>query len=183
MPYRRCRTLVPAALLVLAFTAPAAAAPANAASAEPVFLPGGVADAFGKAGFVANDQGGIDAVNLANGKLLWRTTEASQPLVVFGDLLLARALVPEQWNVLRVVVLDAARGKKLLESDRVVFPEWVYVDLAHGKTFTSQARIHKGDLLLSWRATEFNDRMPRPRLIRDAGAGPPPEVDDGNRAL
>ena len=40
------------------------------------YLPGGVADAEGKTGYLANPQGGIDAVNLKTGKLLWDTSSS-----------------------------------------------------------------------------------------------------------
>ena len=42
------------------------------ASQGPVFLPGGVADPAGKTGYVTNATGGIDAIDLEGGRLLWQ---------------------------------------------------------------------------------------------------------------
>jgi hypothetical protein len=49
---------------------------------EPVLIPGGVADAQGKIGYLANPKGGIDAVDLKSGNLLWHSAAASYPLLV-----------------------------------------------------------------------------------------------------
>src|SRR5262249_37616394 len=58
-----------------------------------VVIPGGVADAEGKTGYVSNPAGGIDAVNLKTGKLLWDTKAAAKPLALDPDRLCAHANV------------------------------------------------------------------------------------------
>src|SRR5687768_16853842 len=112
---------VPAVLCFLLGLVPAAAG--KGVLRMPVVIPGGVADAGGKTGYVANPTGGIDAIDLQSGKLLWATEEASRPLVAFGHRLVAQAGRKGRANSVRVVVLDGKdRGKRLLASDPVVFP-------------------------------------------------------------
>ena len=51
-----------------------------------VLLPGpGVADPAGKVGFFPSTTGGIDALDLANGKLLWTSKDANRPLLAAGN--------------------------------------------------------------------------------------------------
>ena len=88
-------------------------------------LPGGaVADPDGKVGFVPNTSGGIDALDLASGKLLWDTKEAPRPLLATPDRLFAQALVRGKANQVRIVVLNTTqKGKRLLESQPLSFPD------------------------------------------------------------
>jgi hypothetical protein len=158
-------------LLPLLLGAPVLAAPAPAASGAPLSIPGGVADPAGKTGYVANDKGGIDALDLATGELLWSTREAPRPLIAFGNKLAAQAPVEGKANQVRVVVLDAsAKGRRLLESDPVAFPDWVSVGLTHGRSFRSDARLGKGGLLLRWEANAFyaGGAAPTPQILEAA---------------
>src|SRR4051812_208519 len=75
----------------------------QAATVLPIELPGGVACMdVGAAtdsgtGYVVNTSGGIDALDLKTGALLWTSSEASKPLIAFGHrLLAAQSVVPEQ---------------------------------------------------------------------------------------
>lgn len=70
--------------------APAGAGAASAQAREPVFLPSGVADPAAMTGYVA-DAGGIVAVALDRGSVLWRSDAADRPLIVVGDGLAAAA--------------------------------------------------------------------------------------------
>ncbi|HKB34973.1 MAG TPA: hypothetical protein VKD72_00875, partial [Gemmataceae bacterium] len=125
---------------------------------SPILLPHGITCEDGALGFLVNRKGAIDAVNLATGEVLWSTDFAARPLVAFEKRLAVEVLDGQKPNVLRVAVLDATRkGKRLLLSDPITFPGWVALQLAYGRSFTSSARIHKGELLLSWEAHAFND--------------------------
>ena len=85
---------------------------------EPVFIPGGVADGQGKVGYLANPKRGIDAVDLESGKLLWHSTAASFPLIVYKDRLLAQESLDADST--RIVALDVAnKGKGVLASDPI----------------------------------------------------------------
>ena len=151
-----CLVLVPASSSIFADDDP---------SDQPVFLPGGAAAPDGKTGYVTNPKGGIDAINLESGELLWETKDASRALAAFPKGLAAWALVPGKANSVRILVFDS-KGKRQRESDPVVFPDWVSVSLTYGRSFAAQAEIVKGDLLLSWEAHAFYA----------GGARPPPEV-------
>src|SRR5229473_1044909 len=72
---------------------------------DSVVFPDGVADAAGKTAYVANAAGGIDAIDLAKGELLWDTKEATKPLALLGDKLLAQTPVKDKANQLRIIVL------------------------------------------------------------------------------
>src|SRR5262245_43336887 len=159
MRFCSCSTLA-----VLACVAPSTFS-GGAPSDKPVYLPGGVAAPDGKIGYVANATGGIDAINLETGKLLWDTKEASRPLAVFRKKLAAWSAVPGKTNVLRISVFNE-KGKRKLDSDAVAFPDWVSVGLTHGRSFAAHADIDKGNLLLRWEAHAFYA----------GGAAPPPEV-------
>jgi hypothetical protein len=146
----------------------AAPAPKEAPSQMSVFLPGGVADPAGRYGYVTNTPGGIDALDLETGKTEWASAEASKPLVVIGDRVVAQADVKGKYNSVRIIVLDAKTGKRLLQSDPVTFPEWVSVVQTWGRSFGSDARIDKGDVLLRWEAhaSYAGGAAPTPEIVR-----------------
>jgi hypothetical protein len=148
----------------------ALAAPAPRSSGESAALPLGVADAEGKTGFFANATGGIDAVNLATGEVLWESKEASKPLAVHRGKLAAQRAVAGKPNVVEVVFLDTAKGKSSRVSDPVVFPDWVSVGLTHGRSFSSSAHIHRDALHLSWEAHAFyaGGAAPTPAIMERA---------------
>src|SRR5690348_16990571 len=74
------------------------------ASAASVVLPEGLADAAGRTGYFASASGGIEAIDLASGKMLWQTHEAQRPLLLDGDCLLAQAGTKR--NRLRILRFD-----------------------------------------------------------------------------
>jgi hypothetical protein len=120
------------------------------AAAGPL-LPCGVADAGGRTGFVANAHGGLDAVDLATGHLLWTVDGAKRPALVDDDRLFAWA--PVDGNGLRVTAFDRANtGRRLMESEPVVFPDWVNVEEGPGRSFKTRWRLDKGRLILDWEA-------------------------------
>jgi outer membrane protein assembly factor BamB len=100
--------------------------PADAGSwhevvASPYILPGGIADPAGRNGFIANAAGGIVAVDLRDGKVLWQSTAIRHPIVITGERLYASALTPT--GQLCVVGLDATRnGDVVFRSDAIVLP-------------------------------------------------------------
>ena len=114
-------------------------------------LPCGVADAGNRTGFVANARGGIDAVDLATGDLLWDVAGASRPALAEDDRLFA--WTPVKGNGLRVLAFDRTHaGRRLLESEAVVFPDWVSVEEVAGRSFTARWRLDKDRLILDWEA-------------------------------
>jgi hypothetical protein len=126
-----------------------AAEPPPPPAAQP--LPCGVTDPGGRTGFFANAKGGIDAVDLASGDLLWDLDGAKWPALAEGDRLFAWA--PVNGNGLRVLALDRTQaGRRLLESEPVFFPDWVSVEEAPGRSFSARWRLEKGALVLDWEA-------------------------------
>jgi hypothetical protein len=162
-----------APVMVLAMPLVGFGASEKASLVSPQVLPGGgVADPDGKVGYFPNTTGGIDTLDLASGKLLWSTQDANRPLLATNDRLYARAQVKDAANQVRVVVLDAKqKGKRLLESKSVVFPGWVSVGVAYGRSFAATARLADGSLLLAWEA----------RGWYSGGARPTPEVERAAR--
>ena len=68
------------AITLLASSAVTAlAAPAPEPPSRPLPLPGGVADPDGKTGYVVNEKGGINALDLESGKILWTRDEPAKP--------------------------------------------------------------------------------------------------------
>jgi hypothetical protein len=141
VPHFICR------LVTVALTVCAAAASAPAAQ----ILPCGVTDPGGRTGFVANSHGGIDAVDLATGELLWDVDGAKRPALADDDRLFVWA--PVKANGLRVLAFKRTEGgRRLLESEPVVFPDWVQVGEGPGHSFTAHWRLEKGRLILDWEA-------------------------------
>jgi hypothetical protein len=119
---------------------------------EPTPLPGGLADPAGRTGYLANPHGGIDAIDLKNGELLWTTTEAEKPLFLQGSRLVAQAGTKR--NRIRILVFDAAQqGQCVLESDPVVLPPWVVAGEAVGHSFDGRWRLEHNQAILTWTAT------------------------------
>lgn len=161
MPYLRCLLpllFLPCCVLIGAAPAPLRSpqeprrtARAAAARERKIVLPGGVADAGGRTGFFTNARGGIDAVDMSTGELLWDTIEAEVPLQVMDDRLIAQA--GTRRNRIRILIFDLTRrGECLFESDVVVFPDWVVTGEAPGHSFACCWRLEQARLLLDWEA-------------------------------
>jgi hypothetical protein len=143
----------PALLAVLSVPSLGAAAPA-------LPLPCGLADPAGRTGYLSNPAGGLDAVDLVTGDLLWQTSEAQRPLLVAGDRLYAQAGVKR--NRLRVLAFDAARkGEVVLESDPVVLPTWAVACDGPGRSFAARWELERDALVLRWEARAW-PTGPRP---------------------
>jgi hypothetical protein len=135
-----------------------------------IHLPGGgVTDAAGKVGFFPNKSGGIDALDLATGKLLWASKEASRPLAVVDNRLIAQS---GTGNQVRFVVFDTAnQGKAAGESKPVKLPDWVAIQTQYGRTFQSNVRTDGAAMLYAWEA----------RAFYAGGAAPTPEIEEAAR--
>jgi hypothetical protein len=85
--------------------------------AEPIPFPDGVLDADGRTAFVSSPKGGIQAIRLDDGKVIW-TNDAcpAQPWLVAGSRLIARGD--------RLFILDLKNdGKLLRQCDAVGYPK------------------------------------------------------------
>src|SRR5207244_1307009 len=106
------------------FIALSVAGRALASGTTPLLFPGGVVDEAGARAYIIDAQHDLDALDLATGRVLW-TAPAMRPLAVVDGRLVAWSRVKP--NAVRVVVLDERTGKPLVESEPIVFPEWVVI--------------------------------------------------------
>jgi hypothetical protein len=136
----------------------------------PRHLPGGgVADPAGKSCFFPNTSGGIDALDLGTGNLLWTSKDANRPLLATENRLFAQQ---GNTNEVRVLVLDSSKeGKRVFESQPIIFPDWVSVQVAYGRSFRSSARVDIKGFWLSWEA----------RAFYAGGARPTPQIEKAAR--
>jgi HEAT repeat protein len=127
-----------------------------------IAIRGGLIDTDAGIAYLTRPGGGLDAVALDTGKVLWSNTTVSRPLALEGKRLLALSHESIA-NSLRLIVLDRShKGKLVLQSDPLVFPSWVSVEDRWGRRCeTFRWRLHQGDWFLHWRASAWGDRKPR----------------------
>ncbi len=134
----------------------------DAGTPKTLAIRGGLLDLDAGIAYLTLPRGGIDAVEMATGKILWSSQAVSRPLALQGKRLVA--LSPETMaNSLRLVVLDCSqKGKILLQSEPVVLPSWASVKGRWGRQLDCQWQIHKGDFFLKWNAKAWWDegRLP-----------------------
>jgi hypothetical protein len=95
--------------------APAKDAP-GAKGAEPIPFPNGVTDSTQSTAFVSSPKGGVQAIRLEDGKVLWTNDDGqAEPWLVAGERLIARGE--------RIFILDAKDGKRLRQADVVPYPK------------------------------------------------------------
>ena len=104
-------------MLILTTAAHAAGAPSDAKVVTPISFPDGVVDSEGKTAYVTSPKGGIQAIRLDDGKVLWSNDDcAAEPWLVAGDRLIARGN--------RIFILDLKNdGKVLRECDTLKYPK------------------------------------------------------------
>ena len=117
------------------------------------FRSGVIVDPDRPAVYFMNIQGGIDAVDLASGKLLWRTDLAAKPLLCHEDRLVAQTEPPVGQQFLRIALLNT---REITVDPRFVdipLPADVQATIDDGmeSSFSATARIHEGAVVLSWR--------------------------------
>ncbi len=147
----------------------AQAHPGNGPSLGQVPLPGGLADAAGRTGYLSSATQGIEAVDLLTGDVLWSSQEAEIPLLIANDHLYAQAGTKR--NRLRVLAYDLTRkGEVVLESDPVVFPDWVVTADVPGRSFKSTWHLERDYLVLCWQARAWYQGKTKPTPAMDAAA-------------
>jgi len=114
--------------------------------------------------------GGIDAVNLATGKLRWRSDKAAKPLALVGERLIAQVAGSRKGNTLDLAVLDARNGASR-DSIRIPLPEGVVASVVDTPAGSFRVRTNStaSELLVSWEATG----------VGVAAQGYVPAVDEG----
>ena len=172
MKNRRTLPVLLAGLLIL-LAASAFAAPAGVGLRDGV-----VVDTARSVAYVMHPQGGIEALNLRTGNVLWHSREAERPLTVAGNRLVAQALT--SGGELRIVALDV-RGGALAAKAGYRMPEGIQAGVAetleqafHLTAMTSE----DGSVVLTWEVEELSGLPVR----REQRLGSPEQMEAASRA-
>lgn len=153
------RSTILASMILLA-SAPCALPQVPAQAVSKSLPGGGQADPAGKIGYFPNTVGGVDALALADGKLLWSTKECNLPLAATEKIVYAQK---GNGNQLRIVALDAGQeGKVAWTSPPLPLPGWASVGPAYGRSFHSAIRMEGGTMFVIWEARAFYAGGARP---------------------
>lgn len=123
--------------------------------AVPALHDGVVVDAAAGVAYVMSREGGIDALDLTSGNILWKNRDAAKPLALADGTLVAQAR-PDRNGALALVMLDARKGNAKGRTD-VQIPERVRASIADGPTqsFQVKAFATTGDsVAVTWTAEE-----------------------------
>jgi hypothetical protein len=102
--------------------------------------------------YIVLPDGGIAAVDLAQGNEVWRSSEADKPLTVAGDLLISQGEPRTSGNELRILALNVRDGGRVALEKSVELPAGVKTSTMRSRTssFDAAARIVAGNLAVSW---------------------------------
>ena len=116
--------------------------------------------------YVPAKGGGIEAIDLASGKIMWSNKNAHNVAGASNALAFAWVADEKKPNVFRIAAFDAMIGREKGTSDPIEMPEWATTAKAPGRAFSVKAR-DDGDLaVVAWEAGAFYA----------GGAAPTPEV-------
>jgi hypothetical protein len=116
----------------------------------PRAFPGGVMAPDRRLAFVVGASQNLEAVDLASGKMVWRSTEARLPLLVVGGRLWAQD--SDEAGKPRLVQLDLARqGKKVWQSESLTLPAGVGGPEGEGKASSCHAWLDNGQVVYHYR--------------------------------
>jgi hypothetical protein len=126
--------------------------PAEAKSTEPIPFPDGVLDAERRTAFVSSPQGGIQAIRLEDGKVLWTNdTCKAQPWVAAGHRLIARGE--------RLFILDLKNeGKLLRDCDALPYPKVAIPERCTVAFHLWDPRVTGDTLEARWYGVAYIDR-------------------------
>ena len=113
---------------------------------------GVIADPTAERLYLMSPKGGIDAVGLASGNLLWTSRAADKPLAVFDDRLAAQAEAAPGSNSLPIILIDAKSGRAV-SNIAIPMPAGVTppsIDNRMGTSSSVEARVEHDGLLVRW---------------------------------
>ncbi|HZF13560.1 MAG TPA: hypothetical protein VFE33_32605 [Thermoanaerobaculia bacterium] len=151
----RATLLATSALAVL--TALTAGTAVAAPAAPSIALHDGVVvDTARSVAYLTHPRGGIDAVDLAQGTLLWHSPEGERPLLLAGDLLVAQAASGEHGE-LSVVALDVRQAGARRSGVTLALPSGIRAGIADTveQTFRVTAVPTGQGVTLAWEAHRF----------------------------
>jgi hypothetical protein len=147
------------------------AAPSGKASNPFEMLPGVIVDPAAERLYLMNPQGGIDALELASGNLLWTAQAAGKPLAAFDDRLAAEADVTRGSRSLPIVLLSTKHGGRVDSSIAVPMPAGVMppsINERLGAVSSVDARVEQDGLLVWWTVTSREvSGVPRPASVQN----------------
>jgi hypothetical protein len=115
---------------------------------------GAVVDAARGIAYVAQPQGGIEALDLSTGKAVWRSAAAAKPLALVGGALLAQD-EPGNDGALRLATLDAATGAERMRAE-LALPVGISATVTDNLrgTFRVRAGVLEGEssVVIAWTA-------------------------------
>jgi hypothetical protein len=114
--------------------------------------PGVVIDPDRREAYVMSPEGGIVAVDLAQGTEIWRSQEAAKPLALAGDLLIGQAETRGPADDLAIVALDRSKKGAPVTRSSVPMPPGVQPMLAQSmnRTFVARAQPGPNEASISW---------------------------------
>lgn len=129
-------------------------APATAMANAPALHDGVLIDAAAGAAYVMSPKGGIEALELATGNVLWKSLDAGKPLLVQNGTLIAQA-APDGPGKLVLVALDTRQGA-VRERVNVPIPATLRANLVDGpsQSFRTQAFAAEGSAVVTWTAED-----------------------------
>jgi outer membrane protein assembly factor BamB len=115
--------------------------------------------------------GGIEALDLATGKVIWTNKDAHKLAGVTDKFVFTWTGDDKKAHVFRVLAVDAATGKTIGRSDPITLPEWASTQKTWGRTFRIAAKADGDGALVYWHAGAFYA----------GGARPSPEIEAAAR--
>jgi hypothetical protein len=158
----------------LGLAAVLAVVPAFAADAPAPGIPVasvGVVSPDQKTVFVPAKAGGVEALDLASGRVMWVNKDASKLAGGSDKMVFAWVGDEKKANAFRVVAMDAATGKTLGKSDPIALPDWASTAQPWGRKFRTAARVDGEGVVVMWQAGAFYA----------GGARPSPEIEAAAR--
>ena len=136
--------------------------------------PGVVVDLAAERLYMMSPKGGIDAIGLASGNLLWTSRAAGKPLAMFDDRLAAQAEAVGGSNSLPIVLLDTKSGRVISTIAVPMTAGAMRPSIDDGMAAASsvQGRVVSDGLLVSWTVIGRPlSPIPKPVNVRnDSGA-------------
>lgn len=145
------------ALLLLSDCAPAGQPPGDLGAEgenSPAFelSPGVVVDPDPSIVYLMRPESGIEAVDSASGKTIWRTTEIAKPLTVVGRRLVVQTQTARRAELLPIALLDVKDGSMTAETLEIPLPPGVRALITQelGESFSARGWLESGDLIIAW---------------------------------
>jgi len=119
----------------------------------PALHDGVVVDAASGVAYVMSREGGIDALDLTSGNVMWKSRDAAKPLALVDGVLVAQAR-PRENGKLILLALDARKGSARRQTE-IDIPKALRANVADGPSQTFRARAYpagKSSVVITWEA-------------------------------